>query len=49
MHQELKQEEADMGIIAIDTKGNIAIEFNSERMHRGYKIGGEVYVAIYPE
>jgi L-asparaginase / beta-aspartyl-peptidase len=49
MHQELKEEKGDMGIIAIDPKGNIAMEFNSERMHRGYKIGDDEYVGIYPE
>ena len=49
MHQELKEDEGDMGIIAIDPKGNIAMEFNSERMHRGYMIGKEVYVGIYPD
>jgi L-asparaginase / beta-aspartyl-peptidase len=49
MHQELKEEEGDMGIIAVDPKGNIAIEFNSERMHRGFKTASEEYVAIYPD
>jgi L-asparaginase / beta-aspartyl-peptidase len=49
MHQELKDAKGDMGIIAIDPRGNIAMEFNSERMHRGYKIGNEIYVGIYPE
>jgi L-asparaginase / beta-aspartyl-peptidase len=48
MHQELKEEKKDMGIIAIDPRGNIAMEFNSERMHRGYKTGDEVFVGIYP-
>jgi beta-aspartyl-peptidase (threonine type) len=49
MHQELKDAKGDMGIIAIDPKGNIAMEFNSERMHRGFKMGNEEYVAIYPD
>lgn len=49
MHQELKDDQGDMGIIAVDPKGNIAMEFNSERMHRGFKTGDEEYVAIYPE
>lgn len=49
MHQELKEVNGDMGIIAIDPKGNIALEFNSDRMHRGYMIGKEVYVGIYPD
>jgi beta-aspartyl-peptidase (threonine type) len=37
MQEELKDVEGDMGIIAIDPKGNFAMEFNSERMHRGWK------------
>lgn len=49
MHQELKEAKGDMGIIAVDPKGNIAIEFNSERMHRGFKTGDKEYVAIYPD
>jgi len=49
MHQELKDAKGDMGIIAVDPKGNIAIEFNSERMHRGFKTAVEEYVAIYPD
>jgi beta-aspartyl-peptidase (threonine type) len=49
MHQELKESTGDMGIIAIDPRGNIAMEFNSERMHRGFKTGDETYVAIYPD
>ena len=43
-----KDVEGDMGLIAIDPLGNIALEFNSERMHRGYRVGNNVYVAIYP-
>lgn len=46
--QELKEAKGDMGVIAIDPKGTIAMEFNSERMHRGFKAGDEVYVATYP-
>ncbi|HUC82459.1 MAG TPA: isoaspartyl peptidase/L-asparaginase [Flavisolibacter sp.] len=49
MHDELKDAKGDMGIIAIDPKGNIAMEFNSERMHRGFKTGDEEYVAVYPD
>lgn len=49
LHQELKEVKGDMGILAMDAKGNIAMEFNSERMHRGYKIGEEVFVSNYPE
>ena len=49
LHEELKEEKGDMGIIAIDPKGNIALEFNTPRMHRGYKTGEDEYVAIYPK
>lgn len=49
MYEELKEDDGDMGIIAVDPKGNIAMEFNSERMHRGYKSGDEEYVATYPD
>jgi len=31
--------DGDIGAIALDADGNIAIEFNSERMHRGWKLG----------
>lgn len=37
IHEELKEEKGDMGVIAIDTKGNITMEFNAERMHRAWK------------
>jgi beta-aspartyl-peptidase (threonine type) len=48
IHEELKEEKGDMGIIAVDTKGTIAIEFNSERMHRAWKTSdGEQGVDIY--
>lgn len=49
LHQELKEEKKDMGLIAIDPKGSIAMEFNSERMHRGFKTGNEMYVGNYPD
>ena len=38
---ENKRVKGDLGVIAIDRKGNIAIEFNSERMHRAWKKGNE--------
>jgi beta-aspartyl-peptidase (threonine type) len=31
--------DGDMGVVAVDKKGNIAFEFNSERMLRGWKQG----------
>lgn len=48
IHEKCKVVKGDMGLIAIDPQGNIALEFNSERMHRGYRTGDERYVAIYP-
>lgn len=44
----LKEVDGDIGLVAVDPQGNIALEFNSPRMHRGYQSGGEVFVAIYP-
>jgi beta-aspartyl-peptidase (threonine type) len=37
MHDKLKDVKGDMGIIALDAKGNFALEYNSDRMHRGWK------------
>jgi len=40
----------DGGLIAVDTKGNIAMPFNTEGMYRAYKMAtGETAVAIYKE
>lgn len=48
LHEKLKDSDADMGLIAIDAQGNIAMEFNSDRMHRAWKsANGEAGVAIY--
>ncbi|MGE5519708.1 MAG: isoaspartyl peptidase/L-asparaginase family protein [Candidatus Dadabacteria bacterium] len=48
IHEKCKDVSGDMGIIAVDNKGNIAIEFNSERMHRGSKTSdSSLKVAIY--
>jgi beta-aspartyl-peptidase (threonine type) len=47
---ELKDEEGDMGIIAADAQGNFTFEFNSERMHRGWRTSdGEEGAAIYKD
>jgi beta-aspartyl-peptidase (threonine type) len=35
------------GLIAVDTKGNIALPFNSEGMYRGWCNGAEIKTAIY--
>ncbi|MDB5191029.1 MAG: asparaginase [Segetibacter sp.] len=48
MHEKLKDVKGDMGIIALDAKGNFAMEYNSARMHRGWKTSdGEHGVKIY--
>lgn len=48
LHQELKDVKGDIGYIALDKQGNIAVEFNSERMHRGWRnSNGEFGVSIY--
>jgi beta-aspartyl-peptidase (threonine type) len=50
IHEKCKEAEGDMGIIAVDPQGNVALEFNSDRMHRGYKTcNGKLHVAIYNE
>ncbi|HEV7330519.1 MAG TPA: isoaspartyl peptidase/L-asparaginase [Flavisolibacter sp.] len=48
LHQKLKDVEGDMGLIAVDPEGNVALEFNSERMHRGFRTSaGEGEIKIY--
>jgi beta-aspartyl-peptidase (threonine type) len=48
IHEKAKNVDGDMGVIAVDKEGNIATEFNSERMHRGWKSSKEqLQVMIY--
>jgi L-asparaginase / beta-aspartyl-peptidase len=48
MTVELKDVEGDIGFIALDTQGNLALEFNSDRMHRAWRTSdGEEGVGIY--
>jgi isoaspartyl peptidase/L-asparaginase-like protein (Ntn-hydrolase superfamily) len=47
MQTVFKNTKGDVGFIALDTEGRISLEFNSERMHRGYKTGDELFTAIY--
>jgi beta-aspartyl-peptidase (threonine type) len=48
IHEKAKDVEGDMGVIAIDKEGNIAAEYSSERMHRGWKsTKEELQVMIY--
>jgi beta-aspartyl-peptidase (threonine type) len=50
LQEKLKEVEGDMGFIAVDQQGNVALEFNSERMHRGWRTSkGEQGVKIYME
>ncbi|MFT3747887.1 MAG: isoaspartyl peptidase/L-asparaginase [Agriterribacter sp.] len=39
----------DGGLIAVDSKGNIAMPFNTEGMYRGFMKDGKVVVKIYKE
>lgn len=42
--------EGDVGVIGVDQQGNIALLFNSERMHRGWKTSTKkLGVEIYPK
>ncbi len=48
VHQELPALRGEGGVIAIDPKGNVAMEFNSEGMFRASRIcGGEPQIGIY--
>jgi beta-aspartyl-peptidase (threonine type) len=48
VHEKAKDIEGDMGLIAINANGEIAMAFNSERMHRGWKTDQEQgWVEIY--
>ena len=50
IHEKCKNEKGDMGLIALDKEGNIAFEFNSERMHRGWRTTDKALtVKIYKE
>src|SRR5215203_840748 len=50
MNEELKDVKGEIGIIAVDPNGTIAMEFNSERMHRGSRSSDEpLKIAIYNE
>lgn len=35
--ERMDSKEGDVGVIGVDLQGNIALVFNSERMHRGWK------------
>jgi beta-aspartyl-peptidase (threonine type) len=49
VHQKCKDIKGDMGLIALDAQGNVSVEYNSRRMHRGWKTNTEQLKAfIYP-
>lgn len=48
INQRNKNVDGDIGVIALDAKGNFGISFNSERMHRAWKNNTEnITVKIY--
>jgi beta-aspartyl-peptidase (threonine type) len=48
IHEKCGEVDGDMGLIAVDPGGNIAMEFNAERMHRAWKTSdGDEGVEIY--
>jgi beta-aspartyl-peptidase (threonine type) len=50
IHHENKNIKGDIGVIAVDTNGNIAMEFNCERMHRAWRTYGKKAMArIYKD
>lgn len=50
IHEKNKGIDGDMGIICVDAAANIAIEFNSDRMHRGWQSSDSpLEVRIYKE
>ncbi|RYD81526.1 MAG: hypothetical protein EOP53_06150 [Sphingobacteriales bacterium] len=45
-----KDVDGDLGIIAVDKDGNVALEYNCDRMHRGSKSSSQpLKVAIYKD
>jgi L-asparaginase / beta-aspartyl-peptidase len=50
IHEKCKHINGDMGLIGVDTKGNLVAEFNTPRMHRAMKSSTqELIVEIYPK
>lgn len=50
IHEKCKNINGDMGLIAVDTKGNLVAEFNTPRMHRAMKSATQsLIVEIYPK
>jgi beta-aspartyl-peptidase (threonine type) len=49
IHDRLLSAGGSGGLIAVDTAGNIALEFNTEGMYRGYVRPGARSVQIYQD
>jgi L-asparaginase / beta-aspartyl-peptidase len=50
IQEKCKNINGDMGLIAVDTKGNVVAEFNTPRMHRAMKsTTQDLIVEIYPK
>jgi beta-aspartyl-peptidase (threonine type) len=50
IHEKCKHINGDMGLIAVDKKGNLVAEFNTQRMHRAMKSSTQdLIVEIYPK
>ena len=49
IHHKLTELGGTGGIIALDQKGNMVMEFNTEGMYRGYMTKDSLSVKIYKE
>jgi len=50
IHEKCKHINGDMGLIAVDTKGNLVAEFNTPRMHRALKSSTrDLIIEVYPK
>jgi L-asparaginase / beta-aspartyl-peptidase len=50
IHEKYKNINGDMGLIAVDPKGNLVAEFNTARMHRAMRSSTqELIVEVYPK
>ena len=50
IHNRIKKMNGDGGLIAVDSKGNLALEFNTEGMYRAFKNShGTEVISIYKD
>ncbi|MBK8700005.1 MAG: isoaspartyl peptidase/L-asparaginase [Saprospiraceae bacterium] len=49
IHQKLMEKGGEGGLIAIDKRGNVVMEFNSEGMYRGFAVPGQRMIKIYKD